>query len=265
MELKMNTLGIIGAGHMGGALLTGLLKASYVEPSQVMISGGQSRKAALLAEKLNCTFTPDNAIVAQNCETLIFGVSPQILPKVLGEIKKYITTEQLLISLAASFTYDDFYSILHSDTQIAIAVPNLPVAYNAGMTTIAHNHILTDANNRKVTHLFERVGKITQIDASKLAISSVLSGCSPAFYAMFIEALADAGVMYGLTRNEAYLIAKQAAFGSARMLLDGNMPPAELKDDVASPGGITIKGVAALEEHGLRNAVIQAVKKSCGN
>ncbi|MGL4667047.1 MAG: pyrroline-5-carboxylate reductase [Saezia sp.] len=261
----MNTLGIIGAGNMGGTLLMGLIKANYVQPSQVILSGGASRKAAMLAEELGCAYTADNAMVAQNCDTLILGVTSKILPQVLGEIKKYLTSDQLIISLASSFGYDDFYKILPSDSQIAIAIPNLPVAFNAGITAIAHNHILTDENNKKVTKLFKAVGTTTQMDESKLGICTVLAGCSPAFYAMFIEALADAGVMYGLTRNEAYLFAKQAALGSAQMLLQGNMLPATLKDNVASPGGMTIKGIAALEEHGLRNAVIQAVKKATGN
>lgn len=261
----MNTLGIIGVGHMGGALLHGLLKAKYVAPSQVIISGGASRKAALLAEELGCTYTADNAVVAQNCETLILGVIPKILPQVLNDIKNYLTSDQLLISLAASFSYADFYKILPASTQLAIGVPNLPVAVNAGITAIAHNHILTDENNKKVTKLFKSVGITTQVDETKLGISTIISGCSPAFYAMFIEALADAGVMYGLTRNEAYLQAKQAALGSAQMLLQGNMMPAALKDNVASPGGVTIQGIAALEEHGLRNAVMQAVKKAKGN
>ena len=223
-----------------------------------------SRKAAALAEELGCTYTSDNAVVAQNCTTLILGVTPKILPQVLNQIKRYITSEHLLISLAASFTYADFYKILPADTQVVIGVPNLPVEYNAGITTLAHNHILTDANQKQTHQLFKAVGATTQVDESKLNISTVLAGCSPAFYAVFIEALADAGVLYGLTRNEAYLLAKQAALGSARMLLDGHMQPATLKDNVASPGGITIKGLAALEEHGLRNSVIQAVKKSSG-
>lgn len=261
----MNTLGIIGAGHMGGSLLVGLLKANYVEPSQVIVSGGTSRKAAALAEELGCTYTPDNAVVAQNCDTLILGVVPKILPQILSEIKKYITSDHLLISLAASFTYADFYKILPADTQIAIGVSNLPVAFNAGITSIAHNHILTDENSKKVNKLFKTVGITTQMNEDKLPASTVIAGCSPAFYAMFVEALADAGVMYGLTRSEAYLLAKQAALGSAQMLLQGNIPPAALKDNVASPGGMTIKGIAALEEHGLRNAVIQAVRKAKGD
>lgn len=261
----MKKVGIIGAGHMAGALLKGLLSANFVDTDHVMISGGKSGKAQSLAQELDCKFTNSNREIVKNSDILILGVIPKIIPQVLNEIKDDIRPDQLLISLAASFSYDDFYGILPDTTAIVRAIPNLPVAVKAGVTSLAWHPHLSAEQVKTVKMLFEAVGAVIDVEEGKLNVASALSGCSPAFFAMFIEAMADAGVMYGLNRKDAYFLAEQAALGTAKSLLDSGQIPAILKDDVASAGGVTIKGIAALEEYGMRNAVIQAIKASTGH
>lgn len=256
----MEKIGIIGTGHMGKALLKGLIRSRYAMPRQFILSGGKSGKTQELANKLKCIYASSNTEVAKKCNHIILAVTPQVLPHVLKEIAASISKDTLLISLAASFTIADLEAHLPAKTQIIRALPNIPVDVCAGMTALCASSSIKRSSLNAIRHMFESVGKTLFVEENKLPISSIVAGCSPAFTALFIEALADAGVMYGLSRDEAYLIAKQAALGTAQSLLEQEIHPAEFKDMVASPGGITIRGIAALEQNGLRNAVIQAVK-----
>lgn len=256
----MAKIGIIGTGHMGAALLKGLLRSGFATPSITWLSGGTSGNTQRLATQLQCQFVASNAFTALNAEILILAVVPQIMPQVLGEIREHVSPETLVISVASSFTLTALQQILPAGKGIVRAIPNMPVAIGAGVTAMSATAQTSDEGRSLAQHLFEAVGKTVWVDESKLEIASTVSGCSPAFVAMFIEALADAGVYYGLSRNEAYLLCEQATMGAAQMLLQEQLLPAALKDSVASPGGTTIAGITALEQFGLRNAVIQAVK-----
>lgn len=258
----MNNLGIIGVGHLGSALLQGLLKSQYLQPQNIFISGGSSDKTQQLAAALNCHFCPTNKDVVEKADIIILAVIPRILPQILDEIKPYITANQLIISVAASFTLEQIYQHLPSQIAVARAIPNIPSEVCQGMTAISIAQQLNAAQREQVKQLFLAIGKIAIVEEKKLEICGTVAGCSPAYVALFIEALADAGVIGGLSREEAYLLSKQAVLGAASVLLAEDMLPTELKDRVSSPGGTTIRGVAALEKFGLRNAVIEAVKAS---
>ncbi|WP_392561027.1 pyrroline-5-carboxylate reductase [Orbus sturtevantii] len=258
----MKQIGIIGVGHLGSALISGLLKSQYLEPNNLFISGGASNKAQKLAQQLDCHFCADNSELASKVDILILAVIPQILPNVLEQVKLSIKADTIIISVASSFTLEQFYQHLPPHTPIVRAIPNIPSSVCQGMTAITPSAQVKSAQLELVKQLFLAIGKIILIEEKKLEISGTVAGCSPAYVALFTEALADAGVLAGLSRDEAYLLSKQAVLGAASVLLEQDMLPAQLKDSVSSPGGTTIRGIAQLEKFGLRNAVIEAVKAS---
>ncbi|RKS84792.1 pyrroline-5-carboxylate reductase [Orbus hercynius] len=258
----MKHVGIIGVGHLGSAVLKGLLTSGYLKAEHISISGGTSGKAQTLAKQLNCHFCASNSELAARSGIVILAVIPRILPEILEEIKPHLKAGTLVISLAASFTLAQFYQYLPANTPIVRAIPNIPSAVCQGMTAISAAPVVSANQLTDAKQLFEAIGKIAIVDEKKLDISSTVAGCSPAYVAVFIEALADAGVLAGLSREEAYLLTTQAVMGTASLLLADNMLPAQLKDQVCSPGGTTIRGVAQLEKWGMRNAVIEAVKAS---
>lgn len=265
----MKKIGMIGVGHMGRALLEGLLdkgltQPGFIEPKNMFISGGSSDKARKLAESTGCHFCKTNVDLAKQCDVVILAVSPAVLPHVLDEIKSSVQENALVISLAASFNITRIQEVLGKSVAIARAIPNIPVSVCQGVTSISVAPGIDESHTQRLTQLFESVGKVLFIEEKKLDTAIAISGCSPAFAALFIEAMADAGVYAGLSREEAYLLSEQAVLGTAATLLKKKMLPAEFKDMVCTPGGITIKGIAALEAHGLRNAVIEAVKVSAG-
>ncbi|WP_392558433.1 pyrroline-5-carboxylate reductase [Orbus mooreae] len=258
----MKNIGIIGVGHLGSALLQGLLKSKQTQPANIFISGGSSGKAQKLAAQLHCNFCTNNKELIEKSDVIILAVIPRILPTILDEIAKDFTENKIIISVAASFSLAQIYEHIPQHISVIRAIPNIPSEVCQGMTAISVAAQVTDEQLTTVKQLFLAIGQIAIVEEKKLEISSTVAGCSPAYVALFIEALADAGVIGGLSRDEAYLLSKQAVLGAASVLLEQNMLPAELKDRVSSPGGTTIRGVAALEKNGLRNAVIEAVKAS---
>lgn len=258
----MKKIGIIGVGHLGSALISGLLKSQYIESQNLFISGGTSNKAQCLAQQLNCHFCANNRELVEQADIVILAVIPQILPSILEQITPYIKTKAIIVSVASSFTLAQFYQYLPQHLPVIRAIPNIPSAVCQGMTAITASNQVTSIQLGQIQQLFLAIGKIALVEESKLEISGTVAGCSPAYVALFIEALADAGVLAGLSRSEAYLMSKQAILGAATVLLEQDMLPTELKDAVSSPGGTTIRGVAQLEKFGLRNAVIEAVKAS---
>lgn len=250
---------------MGGALIKGLIESGSIDATEIYVSGGNGQTAKNLQKQLKFTLCLSNVELVEKAEILILAVTPTIIPTILTEIKEVIQPDTLIISLAASMLIQDYITILGSKVKLVRAIPNTPVSVLAGMTAVSYSESITEQDRDEVEELFQAVGEIVEVAEVQLASASTLSGCSPAFIALFIEALADGGVLNGLSRKQAYLLAEQALLGTAKLALITGQHPGELKDDVCSPGGSTIKGVVALEKHGFRNAVIQAIDAATKN
>lgn len=249
--------GIIGCGNMGGAMLSAFVKA--VPAETVLISNRTASKSEAWAAKTGCTVA-DNAAIAAGCRLIFLGVKPNMLEDVLREIEPVLkarTDRFTLISMAAGITLDTLDEWLPGTSWIRI-MPNLPCSVGRGMTL--YSVMNTDEEDlRLFTGLMRFSGELMPIDEHKIDAASAVSGCGPAFAAMFIEALADGGVYCGLKRDEALVLAEQTALGTAELLLREKTHPDALKDAVCSPGGTTIAGVLALEEGAFRSAASEAV------
>lgn len=251
--------GFIGTGNMGGALAVAVCKA--VNPAEVAVSNRTSAKAAALAEKLGCTAV-GNDDIARNSKFIFLGVKPQMMRELCEQIMPVLSARRdryILVSMAAGITIADLKDMTGPDIPIIRISPNTPVAIGEGIVLTAHSPEVTAEECDEFNQALSRCGLVNELPEKLHAIGGTLSGCGPAFTDMFIEALADGAVACGLPRAMALRVAAQMVIGSGRLLLESGQHPGELKDAVCSPGGTTIQGVRALEEHGFRGAAMDAV------
>lgn len=251
-------IGFIGAGHMGGAMIEGLIKSNYIPAESVIVKGGRSKTTSRLQEKLQFTLINEYKSFSE-CDIVIVATGSNIVLKVLDEFKKEVSTNPIIVSVAAGCSMEEMKSMLGEPFLIGHAIPNTPVSVNAGMTGISFSENFTEEAKDKVLDLLKTLGGVVEVEERLLGTFGTVAGCSPAFVDVFMEALADAAVMNGLPRDLSYEVVAQMMLGSAKLALDSKKHPGELKDGVCSPGGTTIKGVAALEKNGFRYAVIDAV------
>ena len=242
---------------MGGAMLRGAIGKYGIDKFIVSTATEASQKR--IKEELHVVTVPGNSTVAEESKYCILAVKPYFFPDVLPEIAPVLRDDSIVISVAAGVTIDQMKETLGENRRIVRAMPNTPAAVGEAMTGICFDDSkYTGEERSEIFTFFESFGKVEEVKESLLNAVICVSGSSPAYVYMFIESLADSAVRAGLPRKKAYEMAAQTVLGAAKMVLETGKHPGELKDAVCSPGGTTIAGVAALEEYGLRNAVLKA-------
>ncbi|MUG92381.1 pyrroline-5-carboxylate reductase [Scytonema sp. UIC 10036] len=254
--------GLIGGGVMGEALLSRLIARKIYQPSEVIVSEPQPSRQVFLQEEYGVTLTPDNRLVfTQATEVLFLAVKPQVFSAIAQELADVISTgsKPLVISILAGVTLSQLEAAF-PHTPVIRAMPNTPATVGAGITAICMG-AYTKAHHQDIAKkLFSAVGEVVEVSESLMDAVTGLSGSGPAYVALMVEALADGGVFSGLPRAIANQLALQTVLGTAKLLHETKLHPAELKDRVTSPGGTTIAGIAQLEQASFRSALIQAVK-----
>jgi len=200
----------------------------------------------------------DSNELVDNVDMVIIAVKPYLVEEVIKPIKEKLA-DKVLISVVANFPFDHYEQVLAPNTHHLSTLPNTPVSVGEGVILCEDKHSLTAEEYEDFVNLFSQIALIETVETKNLGIAGTISGCGPAFTSMFIEALADAGVLHGLSRVQAYKLASQMVVGTGKLQLQTGAHPGAMKDAVCSPGGTTIVGVAALERKGLRSAVIDAV------
>lgn len=253
----MKKIGFIGAGNMGYPLLMGAVKLYGAENVTFRCATEKSNRR--ICESTGVELTETIADLVKNSECVVLAVKPQFFGEVLPVIKENTFDGQMVISLAPGVTVEYLSGSTGGKTKIVRTMPNTPAMVGEGMTAVCYGgNDFTAVEKKMVTDLFESVGKIVELPERLMDASVVASGSSPAFMYMFMEALADGAVKFGLPRAQAYEMVAQTMIGAGKMLLETGEHPGKLKDNVCSPGGTTIAAVAALEEAGFRNAIIKA-------
>ena len=253
----MAKTGFIGTGNMGYAILKGLLK--IYSQDELMITDANKDKRKQVSQETGVAAAEDNETLAKSVKYIVLAVKPQYYGAVLKDIAPVVTKEQVIISIAPGITIDDLKKELGDDKRIVRAMPNTPALIGEGMTGVCYDRqLFTEEEEKEIYTFFSSFGKMRIVEERLINAVVCVSGSSPAYVYMFIEALADSAVKYGLPRDTAYEMAAQAVAGSAKMVLETGKHPGELKDAVCSPGGTTIAAVSALEEAGFRSAVIKA-------
>lgn len=252
-------LGIIGFGNMAEAILGGIISNDFVSADEVIISRRNIEKLECAKEKYGVQISTNNADVVRTADVLLLCVKPQMLDSVISEIKEEVKKQQLIISIAAGKSIEYLTSAFGENIKVVRAMPNTPAFVGEGCTGICFGDDIGAGEKKYVLDLFACIGKADEVPEYLMDAVGGVSGCSPAFVFMFIEALADGAVASGMPRKQAYEFAAQAVMGSAKLMLETGKHPGELKDMVCSPGGTTIQGVRTLEEKGFRAAVMDAV------
>ena len=254
-------LGFIGNGNMGYAILKGLIDQGVLERRETAVYD-LSEPVRQRAEELGVkAMETENELVSES-EAVLLAVKPQHAKEILNRIGPALEGK-LLLSIVAGYDAGTIRSYLGTDqVRILRIMPNTPALVREGVFALDQGTDATDQEKRLAGQWFSAIGEVFWIEEKLFPVITGLSGGGPAYVALFIEALADAGVKYGLYRDAALKIAAKTVLGSAKLILDTNLHPAVLKDQVCSPGGTTIEGVQALEEGGFRAAVIHAVEES---
>jgi pyrroline-5-carboxylate reductase len=257
----MKIIGFIGAGKMAQAMISGILHSNLLSPENITASAHTETTLTEIKRKFNIQTSLDNKIVAQIADILILAVSPEIHSNVVKEIKDVVKQDTVIVTIAAGITLDDLNNDFGRPLKFIRSMPNTPSLVGEGMSVICPNKKIEPGELEYVKQLFNAFGKTECLKESLMDAVPAISGSSPAYVYMLIEALADGGVRQGIPRDQAYRLAAQAVLGSAKMVLETGVHPGSLKDDVCTPGGATIEAVASLEKNQFRGAVLAAMER----
>lgn len=255
-------IGFIGAGNMGSAMIGGILNSSLATTSQVIASAHSKATLERIRSRFSIETTHSNQTVAERSDILFLAVKPDRFDEVIPQIKGHIKHECIVVSIAAGKTIAAVTAAFGKEIKLVRAMPNTPALVGEAMSALCPNDAVTDAELAEVQELFNCFGKSEIVPEAMIDAVVGVSGSSPAYVYLFIEAMADAAVADGMPRAQAYKFAAQSVLGAAKMVLETGEHPGALKDAVCSPGGTTIEAVAALEKGGLRDTVITA-QRAC--
>lgn len=259
-EGKNMKIGFIGCGNMATAMIRGILDSGRAQHAEIMASAHSDQTKKKIRQELKIRAAESNREVVAFADVVFLAVKPQYYEEVIAEIKEEIRKEQMIVTIAPGKTLSWLAERMGSDVKIIRTMPNTPAMVKEGMMGMCGNELVTEEDLQRVKTICESFGKAEVIPESLIDVVVGVSGSSPAYVFMFIEAMADAAVADGMPRAQAYKFAAQAVLGSAKMVLETGKHPGELKDMVCSPGGTTIEAVRVLEEKGMRSAVIEASK-----
>lgn len=252
-------IGFIGLGNMASAIIGGILKDQIVSAEDIVGSSATRATMENIREQYGIRTVQSNKDVAAEADIIFLCVKPITLPVVLEEIMDEVGEDKLLISVAAGKTTKWISQYFTKPVKIIRCMPNTPALVQAGCTAVCRNENVTEEELRQALEILGSFGVAEVVKESLMDVVVGVSGSSPAYVFMFIEAMADAAVKGGMPRSQAYHFAAQSVYGSARLMLETGRHPAELKDMVCSPGGTTIEAVEVLEQKGLRAAVMSAM------
>ncbi len=252
-------IAILGAGQMGEALLSGLLRSGVVKPDGIIAAARRGDRVRQLHDAYGVDVM-SAAAAAASAQTLVIAVKPQDMGALLAEISAAVSTDKLVISVAAGITTAYIGRMLSGAIPVVRVMSNTPVLVDEAMSVISPGPHATEEHLQEAERLLRPVGKVLRIPESQQDAATALSGSGPAYVYFLVEAMVDAGILLGMPRANALEMVKQAVFGAATMLRDSGEHPVLLREAVTSPGGTTINAIRELERHGVRAAVLAAIE-----
>lgn len=253
-------LGIIGAGNMGSSILKGVVDSNFLANGNITVYDLNEEKIAGLVKEYGVKKAESENEIAAKSDLLILSVKPNIVSKVLEKIKDNLTEKTIILSIAAGISIDYIEKIVGNKKKIVRTMPNTPAQVMEGMTAVSFNSNIQEDEKKIIFKLLDSFGKSIEIEEKLMHVYTGISGSLPAYVYVFMEALADGGVLEGMPRDKAYKIIAQTVLGSAKMMLETEKHPGVLKDEVTSPGGTTIAALKVLENGKFRGTVMEAVK-----
>jgi pyrroline-5-carboxylate reductase len=259
--LKNKIIAIIGTGNMGDALVSGLIGSGSSKPKNIICSDVRKDKLDQIKSRYKVRTTTSNLKAVSEADIVIYAVKPQLMAAVLNETGNKLDMSKLVISIAAGVPLAAMESCIEKDMRLIRAMPNIAAAVKEAATAIAAGEHATKEDVELTMQIFNSIGRCIFLKENYLmdAITG-LSGSGPAYIFLIVDALADAGVKMGLSRQDSLFLAAQTILGAAKLLIETQEHPGQLKDKVTSPGGTAIAGLATLEGGGLRTTLINAVE-----
>lgn len=257
----MKKIGFIGCGNMGGAILKGILSANLVKENDIFVHTSTKAKMEQLASLYHIQVASSNVEVVMKSDIIFLAIKPYLFERIFEEIKDVIEPTKLFVSIAAGQSLSNMLVMSgRLDTKIIRTMPNTPVMVGEGMSAATPNINCNETDVLAIMNIFTSFGKCEIIDEQLMDAIPSVSGSSPAYVFMMINALCDGAVRDGMTRQQALVFASQAVLGSAKMVLESGIHPEQLKDMVCSAKGTTIEAVASLEKSGFRSSILEAMK-----
>lgn len=253
-------IGFIGAGNMARAIIGGILANQVVTTAEVHASAPSESTRVKVAEEFGIATFASNAEVAAWADMVVLAVKPYMMETAIDDIVDVISPDTVVVSIAAGKTLEWIDQAFGMEMKLVRAMPSTPALVGEGVTGICANERVSEEELHAVTSMFRSIGIVELLTEPMIDVIGAVAGSTPAYVAMFIEALADAAVAEGMPRAQAYKVAAQAVAGSGKLAVETGRHPGELKDMVCSPGGTTIEGVQVLESRGMRAAVMEAIR-----
>ena len=244
-------VGFIGGGNMASAMIGGMIQKGVVSADDILVSVRTEKSVERLTNQFGVQATMENEAVVAGSDLVFLAVKPNQIKNIINLVKNFISPEKIIVSILPGKSLQWLGTEIGKPTKLIRTMPNTPALVGEGMTGVCANDLVT---------LLKSFGRAEVVPEYLMDTVTGVSGSSPAYVFLFLEALADAAVAEGMPRKQAYEFAAQSVLGSAKMLLETGMHPGELKDMVCSPGGTTIEAVAVLERENLRSAVIDATR-----
>ena len=259
----MDKIGFIGMGNMAMAMVNGFVKSNAIKSENILGFAPNQEKLKMNAERLG--FLPCKTLEAliNESQVIIMACKPNQVESILAEIKGHIE-DRILVSVVNGWDYKRYEERLGSAAQIQCIMPNTPASVTEGVFIFEQDNSLTSSKRLWLEELLSQMGTVIEMPATLMSAGAAICGCSPAFIDMMMEAMADAAVLQGIPREEAYRMVAQTVIGAGKLMLESGKHPGELKDAVCSPGGTTIRGVEALEHAGMRAAFMDAINAAAG-
>ena len=251
-------LGFIGMGNMASSIAAGVIKSGYMEAGDICAYDPCPVKLDEMAAEYGIEKAKTAEDVAARCDMLLLAVKPYVLEAAVKELGAALSGKAV-VSIALGWNFETLSALLPEGTRVQAVMPNTPMLVGEGVCLMEETSSLNEAERGFVSGLFSSLGIVKTLPSRLMGAGTALSGCGPAYVYLFLEALADAAVYHGIARSDAYDLAAQTVLGASKMVLETGEHPGKLKDNVCSPGGTTIRGVAALERRGFRAAVMEAV------
>ena len=252
-------IGFIGGGNMGRAMIGGILRKKLASPNDIIVSDIHPENLAEMREQYGISLTSDNREVAAKADVLVLSIKPQQYEAVIHEIRDIDRQGQVIVTIAPGKTLHWLKEMFAGSRKLVRCMPNTPALIGEGMIAICPNEMVSGDEKRTVAELLGSCGIVEEVDESQMDAVVAVSGSSPAYVFLLLEAMVDEAVRQGMEREQAYRFAAQAVKGSAALALETGADPADLKEMVCSPGGTTIEAVKVLEDGDMAGLVGRAM------
>ncbi|MGH2806998.1 MAG: pyrroline-5-carboxylate reductase [Actinomycetota bacterium] len=257
---SLTKLAVLGCGKMGEALVAGLIGSGWRRPEEIVVTTRSDERLAGLQERHGVEGALDNASAVAGASVVVLAVKPQDTEVLLSDISDHVTPDQTVLSVIAAIPTTFIESRLSQDVPVVRAMPNTPSLVHEGMAALSAGKHAEDKHLAIASEVLGHVGRVVTVPESYLDAVTAISGSGPAYFALLAEAMIEAGILLGLSREISTDLVVQTMLGSAKLLRDEHMHPVELREMVTSPGGTTTRAIKVLEQSGVRAAFLNAIQ-----